>query len=196
MPIHYASEPANERVVIEQGLNRLATRASPLSERGLDFSAMSIQPPQSVYDLRADAVAGGGRLSSAALTGFRYLVQNRGANVAIAEVVVPSAGASPVLANLNYGPYVEATARALAMVAGLAPVAQNSYEVRLLRFSAIGLMALWLKPDSGGSDIIYPLAPAPSGLQAEQPYSEEAFFNIVKPLAESRAAKRERGSVP
>ena len=196
MPIHFAPEPANERVVVEQGLNRLATRASPLSARGLDFSAMSVQPPQSVYDLRADAVAGGGGLSSAALTGYRFLVQNRGANVAAAEVVVPSAGAVPVLANLNYGQYVEATAQALAKVARLAPVAANSYEARLLRFSAIGVMALWLKPDSGGSDIIYPLPPAPDGLQAEQPYSEEAFFKIVRPLAQKRSAKKEPGSVP
>jgi hypothetical protein len=196
MPIHSAAEPANERIVVEQGLNRLATRASPLSERGLDLSATSILPPQPVYDLRADAVAGGGGLGSAALTGFRYLVQNRGANVAAAEVVIPSPGAAPVLANLNYGPYVEATAHALATAAGLAPVAQNSYEARLLRFSAIGLMALWLKPDSGGSDIIYPLAPAPSGLQAEQPYSAEAFFQIVRPLAANRAGKKAPGSVP
>jgi hypothetical protein len=87
-------------------------------------------------------------------------------------------------------------AHALATAARLAPVAQNSYEARLLRFSAIDLMAVWLKPDSGGSDIIYPLAPAPSGLQAEQPYSEEAFFKIVRALAENRAAKKEPGSVP
>ena len=196
MPIHFAPEPANERVVVQQGLSRLATRASPLLARELEFSALSVQPPQSIYDLRADAVASGGGLGSAALTGFRYLVQSGTASVAAAEVVIPSAGAPPVLANLNYGPYVEATAQALTKVARLSPVAANSYEARLLRFSAIGLMALWLKPDSGDGNIIYPLAPAPAGLQAEQPYSEEAFFKIVRPLAEKRAAKKEPASVP
>ncbi len=65
------------------------------------------------------------------------------------------------MANINYGPFVEATARALSQVATLSAVGAGSYEVRLLRFSAIALMALWLKPDSGGADIIYPLAPAP-----------------------------------
>ena len=135
-------------------------------------------------------------LSSATLTGFRYLVQNGGSSVAAAEVIVPSAGAGPVLANMNYGPFVEATAKALASVARLAPVAANSFEARLLRFSAIGLMAVWLKADSGGSDIIYPLSPAPQGLEAEQPYSEEAFLKIVRPLAEKRAAKKEPGAVP
>jgi hypothetical protein len=196
MPIHFATEPPNERVVVQEGLNRLATRASPLSARGLDFSVMKIQPPQAVYDLRADSVAGGGGLSSAALTGYRYIVQNGSANVAAAEVVPRSTSAEPHLANMNYGPFVEATAHALAKAAALAPVATNRYEARLLRFSAIGLMALWLKPDAGGSDIIYPLAPAPEGLEAEHSYSEADFLKIIRPLAQKRAGKKEPGLVP
>jgi hypothetical protein len=49
----------------------------------------------------------------------------------------------------------------MAKVVTLAPAGAGSYEVRLLRFSAIALMALWLKPDAGGADIIYPMDPAP-----------------------------------
>jgi hypothetical protein len=90
------------------------------------------------------------------------------------------------LANVNHGPYVEATARALAQVATLSAVGAGSYEVRLLRFSAIGLMALWLKPDAGGADIIYPLAPAPDGLQAERAYSVDEFLQVIVPLAQKR----------
>jgi hypothetical protein len=196
MPIHFAAEPNNGSALVQKGLNKLSTRPSPLSGRSLDFAALKIQPPQAVYDLRADAVAAGGGLASATKTGFRYLVQGGGANVAAAEVLTDANGTANLLANINYGVFVEATAHALRQAATLAPVVAGSYEARLLRFSAIGLVALWLKPDAGGGDIIYPLAPAPAGLQAEQPYSEGDLLKAILPLAQKRAAKKAPASVP
>jgi hypothetical protein len=57
-------------------------------------------------------------------------------------------------------------------------------------------MALWLKPDSGTGDIIYPLAPAPPGLQAGRSYSAADFISAILPLAEKRATKRDPAMVP
>lgn len=186
MPLHFATEPKNGTALVQNALNKLATRPSPLSGRALDFNALQVQPPHAVYDLRADAIANGGGLASAKASGFRYLVETGGANIAAAEVLADAGGNATLLANVNYGPYVEATARALAQVATLSAVGAGSYEVRLLRFSAIALMALWLKPDSGGADIIYPLAPAPDGLQAERAYSVDEFLQAIVPLAQKR----------
>ncbi len=190
MPLHFATEPKNGTLLVQKGLDKLSTRASPLSGSAVNFSALQVQQPHAVYDLRADAVANGGGLASASASGIRYLVRDGGANIAAAEVLADATGTATLLANLNYGRYVEATARALEQVATLAPVKAGSYEVRLLRFSAIALMALWLKPDSGGADIIYPLAPAPDGLQAEQPYSADDFLKAILPLARKRSAKK------
>ena len=142
--------------------------------------------------MRADAVANGGGLDSAVFSGFRYLVVGGGAAVAAAEVKADDAGNATLLANLNYGPFVEATAQALPRVAALEPVRAEPYEVNVLRFAAIGLMSFWLKPDSGGADIIYPLAPAPAGLQADQPYSSDDFIQAVLPLAQKRSAESGR----
>ncbi len=196
MPLRYAAEPANGTDLVAAGLNRLSTRTSHLTERGVDFNALQVTQPHAVYDLRADAVANGGGLESAVFSGFRYLVRDGDTDVAAAEVQTDTAGNATLLANLNYGPFVAATAQALPRVAALAPVSAGSYEVRALRFAAIGLMALWLKPDSGGADIIYPLAPAPPGLQADQPYSADDFFRAIRPLAQKRAAESGRTTVP
>jgi hypothetical protein len=190
MTLHFATEPPkNGAVLVQQGLDRLAVRKSPLSGRGLDFSKLQVQQPHAVYDLRADAIANNGGLASATASGFRYLVDAGGTHVAAAEVVPNAAGTATLLANLNYGRFVEATARAMTQVAKLAPVSAGSYEVRLLRCSAIALMALWLKSDSGGDDIIYPLAPAPGGLRAENPYSADDFLKAIVPLAQGRARR-------
>jgi len=186
MPLHFATEPKNGTALVQKALSKLATRPSPLSERAVDFNALQVQQPHAVYDLRADAIAHGDGLASAKASGFRYLIGTGGTTVAAAEVLADANGNATLLANVNHGPYVEATARALAQVATLSAVGAGSYEVRLLRFSAIGLMALWLKPDAGGADIIYPLAPAPDGLQAERAYSVDEFLQVIVPLAQKR----------
>jgi hypothetical protein len=186
MPLHFATEPKNGTALVQKALSKLATRPSPLSERAVDFNALQVQQPHAVYDLRADAIAHGDGLASAKASGFRYLIGTGGTTVAAAEVLADANGNATLLANVNHGPYVEATARALAQVATLSAVGAGSYEVRLLRFSAIGLMALWLKPDAWGADIIYPLAPAPDGLQAERAYSADEFLQAIVPLAQKR----------
>jgi hypothetical protein len=196
MAIHYASEPANGSTLVRASLEKVTTRPSPLSGQGVEFNALQLSAPHAVYDLRADKVAGGGGLSSAAHTGFRYLVSGNGKHVAAAEVLADEGGAAKLVANINYGQFVEASANGLTQAAALPAVAAGSYEGRLLRFAAIGLMALWLKPDGGGADIFYPLAPAPAGLQAGRTYSEAELFAAIRPLAEKRAEKTEKGSVP
>jgi hypothetical protein len=196
MPLRFATQPANGMTLVQRGLDRLSTRQSPLSAHSVSLDALQIAEPRAVYDLRADAVADGQGLDSAVLTGFRYLIASGGATVAAAEVQADDAGNATLLANFNYGPFVEATAQALPRVATLAPVGAASYEARDLRFAAIGLMALWLKPDSGGADIIYPLAPAPAGLQADQPYTGDDFLQAIRPLAQKRAAGSEGNKVP
>ncbi len=190
MPLHFAAEPKNGSSLVQKGLDKLSTRTSALSGRAVDFAALQLSPPHAVYDLRADAVAGGGGLETATATGFRYIIQGGGANIAAAEVQTDATGAASLLANINYGPYVEATAQALTQVAKLASVSAGSFEARLLRFSAIALLALWLKSDSGGADIVYPLPPAPAPLQAEQPYSAGDFIKAIRPLAQKRAEKK------
>lgn len=150
MPIHFAVEPINGSALVHKGLGRVATRTNPLSARGVDLTTLQLSPPHAVYDLRADLVAAGGGLESANATGFRYLVQAGGGNVAAGEVLADASGAATLLANINYGPFVEATAQGLTEVAKLPAVSAGSFEARLLRFSAIALVALWLKSDSGG----------------------------------------------
>lgn len=186
MPLRFAPEPVNGTRLVQTGLRRLAARPSYLSPIVSDFSSLQVSQPHLVYDLRAEAIAGGGGLETATLSGLRYLVEDGSTPVAAAEVSMDGTGSATALANLNYGPYVQATAEALTEVATLTAVAAGLYEVRLLRFAAIYLMALWLRSDSGGADIIYPLAPAPTGLNAGQAYSPEDLVQIVRPLAQER----------
>lgn len=196
MPLRFASEPKNGSALVRAGLNQISARPSPLSARAIDFAALNVTSPHAVYDLHADEIAGGKGLASAHATGFRYLVEGGGGPVAAAEVHTDASGTANLLANVNYGDFVPATARAFAQLANLAEVRANSYEVRLLRFSAIPLLAIWLKPDKAGADIIYPLSSVPGTLDAEKAYSADDFLKGIMPMAQKRAGTTGASAVP
>ena len=115
--------------------------------------------------------------------------------MAAAEVQTDTAGNATLLANLNYGPFVAATAQALPRVATLAPVSAGSYEVRALRFAAIGLMALWLKPDSGGPTSSIRSLRRRQGCRLISP-APLTILRAIRPLAQKRAAESGRTTVP
>ena len=196
MPLQFARAPGDAARLVDERLSRPSTRRKFLVAREFDFGTPRIDRPHAVYDLTARAVAGGGGLETAVASVIRFLIEGGGADPAAAEVQIDGTGAAIVLAHFNYGPYASATARALAQVAELPAVAAAAYEVRLLRLSAIALMALWLKAESEESDIIYPLAPSPPGIQAERTYSAGEFFSAIRPLAQARASNAEEGRVP
>jgi hypothetical protein len=189
MPIRFAPDPPNGTETVRAGLDRMALRQNkPPALQAVDLNTVTLQPPHAIYDIYAADIAEGGGLETARATGFRYTVAANGRPIAAAEVHTDATGRATLLANLNYGPFVDSTAKGLAQVAALDAVSRANYEARVLRFSAIGLMAIWLKADAGSADIIYPLAPAPPMLTASQSYTPEAFLNAIRPLAQKRAA--------
>jgi hypothetical protein len=189
MPIGFATAPKNGDTLVRDGLSSVAARDQSLATGLANVPALNVTPPHAVYDLRADSLAQGEGLAAARQTSFRYLVAPAGgASIAAAEVQSGPGNVASLLANLNYGPYVQATTHALEQIQTLPEVQKGNYEARLLRCSAIYLVALWLKAEPGGADIIYPLSPAPAGLQAEQPYTVDAFLAIAVPLAKQHTA--------
>jgi hypothetical protein len=196
MSIRFAPEPQNGSAIVRAGLDRVATRQRPGVPARQTIGATTIESPHAVYDLRADEISNGGGLETAHLTGFRYLIKSTGTAVAAAEVPTDASGKASILANVNYGPYVAASAQALEELSDPAASPAGSYEARLLRFSAIYLVAVWLKADGGGSDIVYPLAPAPGGIQAGRRYTVPEFLEAITPLAKNRTAKTSGAPLP
>jgi hypothetical protein len=191
MALRFAPEPQNGSALVQAGLNRILRRPeAPAAMQAMTLTTTQVTAPHAVYDLDADKVAAGGGLETARATGFRYLVNTAGNSVAAAEVQVDASGAAQVLANVNFGPFVAATSQALAYLSTLSQVASRSYEARLLRFAAIGVMAIWLKADEADADIVYPLAPVPDMLQPGKTYAPADFFAAVMLLAKKRAANR------
>jgi hypothetical protein len=196
VPLRFASEPRNGAALVRSHLEKLTSRPGPPGALGASAAALALASPHPVFDLRADEVAAGGGLETARQTGFRYLVTSGNSVVAAAEIQTDSSGTATRLANVNYGRFAAATADSLPRLATSAAVGGALHEVRLLRFSAIYLMAIWLKSDSGGADMIVPIAPAPDGLEPNRAYAVSDFLNIIRPMAAKRTATSGTSSVP
>jgi hypothetical protein len=186
MALHPALEPLGGPALIQNGLKRLLTGRGLLSTRKISFDSLQIHQPHSVYDLKVDALVSGGGLESTTATGYRYLINDGEADIAAAELRMDATGTAALLANINYGRFVEATAVAIRQVNMLKSVREGSFEIRLLRCSPIGLMSLWLISDPAGADIVYPLVPAPDGLLGSHPYSTDDFIKSLISVVQQR----------
>jgi hypothetical protein len=195
MPIQFAQHPQSTATV-KTALDRFARGTKPRELAAVPFEKLTVEPPHAIYDLRADEIARGAGLESAHFTGVRHIVSVAGTPVAAAEVHTDAKSNAPLLANLNYGPFVPATTRAFHELSALGSVKQSQYEARLLRFSAIYVMAIWLKALDRGADVIYPLAPAPPELSPSKPYQAIDFLNAIRPLAQKRVAKTDPKKFP
>jgi hypothetical protein len=190
MPLRFATEPQNGSALVQSNIGRLLQRpqGAPPALHSQAIANLKLKSPHAIYDLRADQIAEGHGLEAAHPTGFRYLVAASSGAVAAAEVHTDAGGAAKLVANVNFGPFVEATERALTKLAALPQVATGTYEARLLRISSVQVLAVWLKSDGAGGDIVYPLAPAPSVLNAETPYAPQDFLAALVPIAKKRVA--------
>jgi hypothetical protein len=196
MVLHFRTQPADgiARVKAELGRFSMPSEGLAADDNLRDAAnapdaadATRVDRFHPVYVLPAGAVFGERPLESAERRGYCYLVKE-GSTLSAAFT-----GDNHDVVMRSYGPYAEGVARALAEVEKISDVAAGSYEVRVLRCPAIFLSALWLKPDRGEHDILYPLAPAPDGIRAEHAYPPDEFARTVRSLIEKRVAQSKPG---
>ena len=92
-------------------------------------------------------------------------------------------------ASFNEGPFVSATATALAVAAIDRRVADRQFSTRLLQVPALNAIAVWLHPDDADDagddedDLLIPLAPFPLNVQDGVPIPAPALLSALAELA-------------
>ena len=143
---------------------------------GARENALRLAPVHQVFTATLTDVVEDRVLAAAQETSWRDVTGTTAAEVA------PRDGRY-VLTSENQGPFVAATADALERAKQL----DGDYELRVLSIPALYVVALWLHADS--TDVLIPLAPAPNGLTANEPYDEASFTAALRPLAEKRSTQ-------
>lgn len=143
-----------------------------------------------VYALGLADVASGAGVRRAKLSAWRHEFAAEG-EVVSAEV---STGRRPAFAGLNVNSRFRSVLQELRLAGEAADFADKPYEARLLQIPAMGVRALWLKAKSRShADVMIPLAPTRSELNAGQHYSAAAFVAALKGAAEAMVAAEAPG---
>jgi hypothetical protein len=161
-----------------------------------------------LYRLTPDAPPPAGlNLETARHTGWRFLI-HRGDEVLAAAVTTRTVDGD-AFSHFAEGPFVQATLRAVQQARHLTATTSVTYEARLLSVPGLYMMALWLYPDAEsrrsdtaspaalvsdptrgatdnpaaigapGTDLLFPLAPAPLGLAAYRPYRADLLLPVL-----------------
>lgn len=153
---------------------RALARANPLD--------VALAVPHDVYTLGLDELAARARIDQARRIARRFLVMAGDRAVSSAEI----ADEDGTGFQANEGPYVVATADAIARAEDDPDLADGDYEIRLLRIPALYFVALWLRDVRGDHDVLVPLDPAPAPFEPGRRYRPDDV------LAELAASARTR----
>ena len=184
MALLISDPPKESLAALRESLNTLSTRGS-FSDRGLRAARpeqIGATVPHAVFNLTLDD-ARNGKTGTARNTGWRYLL-------AVDENVLASAetryeSGRQVFSHVNAGPFVAGTVDALSVAERTADTDERQLELRLLNVPALYLLSVWLQPDDGKGDAVFvPIAPAPSGFEANRVYEESEFLEALRSAAQ------------
>ncbi|MEV0566772.1 hypothetical protein [Dactylosporangium sp. NPDC050588] len=184
MPLHLPDPPSGAHDHVKSRLHTLAAHGGLHTKalRGARADQLDLSTPHQVFTLGADDIAAGGGLDRAEPAGWRYLVESAGQVVASAETM-PAPDGTQRFANVNEGPFVDATDKAMKVVRKLPKLEAAGFELRLLRVPSLYLTALWLH--SPAEDLLVPLQPSPIGKEGKSMSAAE-FLSDLAEYARSR----------
>jgi len=167
MPLHMPDPPSGVADSVRSTVKQFAGNShhSLKKLRGASADHVDVSTPQQVFTMGVDDISAGAGLDRARPVGWRHLVTAHGKAIASAETTVAHDGKTHVPSHVDEGPFVDATADAVAAAQALPNVAGTDFEMRVLRIPALYFMALWLH--STAADLLVPMAPSPIGQEGQ-----------------------------
>ena len=189
MPLRVRTPPAQATELLRRGLESLfSTRPSDDSIRStMDAAAVSnleFAAPHPVYFVGFENLLAGTIISTAKVTGWRYLLLNGESVRFFAELGTNDPEDAGWFSHVDSGPIVKGTVDALEFAEGLEAELGREYEIRLLSIPSVSLLAIWLHDMD---DLFVPLAPAPAELKTTHAYTEEQLLTALSYLVLKRA---------
>jgi hypothetical protein len=147
---------------------------------------LEMTKPLAIYDVHVFNELRNGIIDPK-LTGWRCFVVHNGEAVSMADIAVNEKGENPKFLYFTKGDIVDKILSKISELESLDVVKCKHYEVRLLRISALNLMAVWLHGES--EELIYPLDKA---LSENSPYT---FSQISAKITDRLKALDAAGSL-
>lgn len=186
MGLQLAIPPPGADELLKKGLDVIgnASPAASLTQLSPPLRTLDFGSCHPAYFLDLAATENPRPLASVKRVGWRFLVTDSGRTIAAVELLESNGGLE--FQQIERGPFVAATDRALAAAQDSPIIADGVFEPRLLRVPALYLMIVWLKNLRASQDRFIFLDPGQQGSTnpAASPLKDEAEF-----LAALRSAK-------
>jgi hypothetical protein len=187
MPIR-TEEPSRRSVAMVQAtLARLV--ADPVFRRRAGIrpvtvdQALGLSTPHGVFCVEVEQLRREG-LKAAEPISMRFIVLQGDRTVGSAETRLDTDGRPGSFSNVAQGAEVDGFVDGLARSEKHPRMAEENFELRVLRVNELHLQALWLRSESG-RDVIVPSEPAFPPFSAGQPLEVEDFLRLVNEAAAS-----------
>jgi hypothetical protein len=193
MPINLPTEPSQGQAVVAKALDDLRSStvlsfsagggvSGPTALLKANPAQLTTSLPHPVYDLGLDAIVAGKGLEAAKLNGWRYVLEDGGKPFAFAELD----GGGQSFTSFNTGGFPAALCTAVRQAEQLDYLKTHDAELRVLRISALYVIALWLC-EQGVKDLVIPVAPVGHKLVAGRPYGADDFLDLLRSPAKRAA---------
>jgi len=191
-------DDAIARDLIAAWIGECSRRDSHFSRANVTTHGHSVSHPHRVFDLPRARLAERGALRASRSEVIRYLVHVGGRPFGAAELAVDRAGRAIRVLSTNHGQFVHSSHRAFLGLDSMDFLQSKteSRHIRILRISALGLLAVWLHDPGGREPILIPLEPCTNEYEPGRPYSEDEYFAIAAAIAIDRLAKEGSSSLP
>jgi hypothetical protein len=193
MPIKVTAAPRGAEKLLREGIERHL--APGLVDAELS-TVQGLAAPHRVFNLGLDQLVAGTPIATAAqLTGWRsLLVDGKGRAIAAAELAQTRKGLQ--FASVSRGPHAAGSTESEAAAERWSRRIKGDHELTLLRIPGAYCLAWWLRSADGTGDAFVPIAPCPSGLEPNRPYTEADFRAALLPEARKQLAGPQEGPRP
>lgn len=164
--------------------------------RRADPASIAISTPHRVAVLALNRIRGAKDLRSVVeQKGWRFLVHD-GTGVIAAVDALQAEKNQYRLGQLNEGPFVAGTERAIRRAEQLDRVQRGQYAPVFLLVPAVYVVALWLEDQQRNSDLVMVMPPQPKEFTAYDPIPVRTFLARLEGLAALVPAEEKKGKEP
>lgn len=180
MPIKVMAAPKDALKLMRAGIEQHLTNV------GVDGALARVEglaTPHRIFHLGLDALVAGRKFASAARhVGWQATLLDR-ARQPIAAAELALMRGSLRFACINRGPHAIGVAHATQAAEAWSRRRKGDHELAVLRIPGAYCVALWLRAGDGGEDAFMPLAPCPTGLEANAMLDEKKLREALLPEA-------------
>ena len=189
MPLIFKEEPKEVTDIVKRHLDRMTSKmAFSTPKLAQLLTEKPIEPfptqPLPVYNMGLEDLAVKPDSKLAVHTGWRFLLKQENEVIASAETVFDS-DQNPKFAQINEGPLVAGTVKALKNAKDLEEIEEGEYEVRFLLIPALYVAVLWLVDKKKNVDLAIPVAPTISPLEPNKVISMKELMDTLQKTAKA-----------